>query len=299
MNRTMYLNPNTMSCHYCSKYGHKRNDCPERKNKTIKCYECGTFGHYKNDCPIIRERARIQREQEYAENNRINKQRLDAKRQTATDFVMKYYPEDLTKVLSNVDDIRAFLKGTRTTMMTVYLNSADEELNKPVRIQLYEEKILSHGDAPLSQFLHHLSFDDFLLFISHRPVFSKLSYKGSDNSLKYMIYDMAEHSKTTIKTVETEFNRQNDYYIKDKKVMRSRRHSIDWKGRVEELHTALICSTYDEYKNDGLISTGGSVDFIYADIQQRTEMMADNHNVEIGTTFLLAPTEPSSTCSIQ
>ncbi len=43
-----------MSCHHCSKYGHKMNKCPDRISK-IKCYKCNQLGHYKNNCPSIKE----------------------------------------------------------------------------------------------------------------------------------------------------------------------------------------------------------------------------------------------------
>lgn len=304
-----------MPCHYCSKYGHKRNDCPERKNKTIKCYECGTFGHYKNDCPIVRERVRIQREQEYAEQTRLNKIEADAKYQTAVEFVMKYYPEDASKALSNMEDIHMFIKTSRLSslMLTLFLNSTDEKLNTPVKMQLYDGKILSYGNEPLNKFLHHISIDDFLLFISHRPVFSKLTYDVSKTSLRSMIYDMAEQPKSAdtgvadrpVKTVVTEPNRENEYYIGKKKVMKSRRHSTDWRSRVEELQASLIISTYDEYKNDGLVSIGGSIDFIYNEVAEpmlcRTGMMVEEQYIPVCPVDRTDPMsiETSSSCCIQ
>lgn len=257
-----------MSCYFCGKPGHKKQQCPQRKTQTIKCYECGNYGHYKNECPIIRQQIIEKEQADLKIREQERKDSLQIQLCNDASWIMENIPLDNSKILTDlsVNNIKDFFNNLRNSV-TIHLNYQEIKsfVFAPTSIKIYyfENKISSYHENALSRVINGMKLEDFLFFIKQQTIFTMLSYEAIDNSLSGLIYKLAENK--AIKEIVTEQNRENEYYIDKKKVMRSRRHSGHWKDHVEKQHATLICETYDNYMNDGKSCIGNSVEFIYTE----------------------------------
>jgi len=232
-----------MSCYICGSSRHKRQQCPERKAK-IKCYECNGYGHYKNDCPIIVVRQQIEKE------NRI--------RTEDEAWFAEFMPNRNPKGLSNVEEITAFIHEYPDDF-NLYVNTAFKANagfgcfthSNCVNISFRNNKIECDHRSHLHRLISraNMTLDEFLEFISKNGNFTKISHTVIKNDLKSMVYELKTNG--VVKMVNIEYDREDGYYLRDKCVMRSRRHSTDYKTRIVDGTQDLICNTYDNYKNDG------------------------------------------------
>jgi len=247
-----------MACYICGKNGHKRNKCPERISK-IKCHECGNLGHYKNDCPSILEK--IKNDLLLQENERRLKQEnllLQNKRDDE-----KWLNENVyitSNKLMNDSDIRNIIMNSYTSSFSLRTLTNDE-----IKIYLYKSEISCYTNNPLGRLLGKMQLDDFMSFISKWKIFLTISYDTTDD-LYHMIYELNEAN--IIEKIETESNREYEYELCNKRVMRSRRHSTDWRRHIDLKYKFLILDEYSKYKDkikyeDNINKFKGEIKFLY------------------------------------
>jgi hypothetical protein len=248
-----------MACYVCGNSGHKRGNCPERIMK-IKCHECGNLGHYKNDCPITKEKIRNERllqEKEiiFQQEQKLSQQKIDDE---------KWFNDNISaesEKLVNELDIKNVL--TNTLSRIFYLNTIN---NEKFSIYSYKNKLSCYNSNALGRFINNMLIDDFMLFCSKWVIFSNISYDITNDDLSSIIYELNEANIAS--KIETEKDREVEYVLCKKKVMRSRRHSTDWRSRVHIEYKDLILDEYSKYKNggpyqDNIHKFKGEINFIY------------------------------------
>ena len=162
------------------------------------------------------------------------------------------------KVLVNREEVKNLIQRSISTSFTLKSN------NISVLIYYFDGKITSHDNSALGRYIKNILLDDFLFYISSTGFFTSLSHRVSDNQLSSMVFWLEQHGLATV--VQTEYNRENEYKISNRKVMRSRRHSTDWNSSIEPGCRELICEKYDKLKNGdqaNIANIEGSIDFIY------------------------------------
>lgn len=239
-----------MSCYECGKYDHKRDRCPARRAK-IRCHEYQQFGHYKNDCPVIKQRELEQRQHEH--DQKILQREIDDKNWLRTNL------PDKNMTLVNKEELKTAITRVITTRFKIETKSAGF-----INLCCYNNQLTSYDDSPLGRYLKDISLENFFSFVELKGDFISLSYNVSDNSLSGMIYDLAKNN--IVEKINVEVERENEYMLCDKRVMRTWRWSTDLRDYVYEEHKELICKEYDKFKNgndahDSHIA--GNINFIY------------------------------------
>jgi hypothetical protein len=152
------------------------------------------------------------------------------------------------KKLLNAEEIINFIISEKKIVNFIALLESSEKLI--FHFNQDQKKITSSQNTPLEKSIGFpgITLDQFISLIESTGTFTTIFYQTRENDLKSMIFELNREGLTEI--VEVEPNREEHYKLKNKVVMKSRRHSTDWTSRVCEDETNLICDVYDQHKND-------------------------------------------------
>lgn len=222
-----------MSCYQCGKWGHKRDQCPQRMVK-IQCYECQKYGHYKNDCPVPREKLRKEKEASEAEEERL--------------WVMNNVPNQ-TKILKNQNAVIQFIEemveseGSYGYFVSP-CGTIQMKIVDGVIFFQYDGKGKCHPG--FFKLFHKMNIEEFCYFLQERGLEGRLEYEKLKHGLEGLVLKLV-----TCGRAQSVHEKKSVHYFIDGEMVRYDRDERGWESTIVKGCEDLIYDTFDRVRGDG------------------------------------------------